>query len=153
MKKLLPLALLFLAGCEQAATPDLAPQAQSATQAALPSTDSYMTGYAKYEQCLWGKGICGVAVTEASIARTGELSTRTPRVRLTLRQSQLDVKFLSAFDATVDEVTIRPGEEFFVAQPETEALGARAIKVKRGTYRIDRSWGEFGGVRLNAQVF
>ncbi|GAB3238255.1 hypothetical protein GCM10027346_30640 [Hymenobacter seoulensis] len=153
MKKLLPFSVLILAACEQPAATENAPQARQTANYAAQSVDSYVRGYAKYEQCVWGQGICAVAVTEASTTSTGTLSERTPRVRLQLRGNKLDAQFLTPFDSTVKVVTIRPNEEFFIAQPETEALGAKAIKVKQGTYRIERAWGEHGGVRLNVQLY
>lgn len=156
MKKLLPFSLLLLCGCEQEITPNRTlgqASAASSTVARAASTDSYMRGYARHEQCLWGDGICGVAATADMAARTGGPSPRTPRVRLTLNQQRLDVQFLTPFDPQVKVLTIRPTEEFFVAQPETDALGVHAIKIKRGTYRIDERMGEYGGVHLNVQLF
>lgn len=121
--------------------------------ARVASTDSYMRGYARYEQCLWGDGICGVAATADMTERTGGPSPRTPRVRLTLNQQRLDVQFLTPFDPDVKVLTIRPADEFFVAQPETDALGVHAIKVTRGTYPIDKRMGEYGGLHLQVQLF
>ena len=167
MKQLFPLALplLLLAGCEQPAATEIAP-APGTAQASLqiaPSVDSYMRGYAKYEQCLWGYGACAVAATEepeqpatdgtpqsrASVAT----NPRVPRVRLSLSKKQLDVQFLTPYDPAVKKITIRDGEEFFVAQPETDALGVRAIKVKSGSYPIDEKWGQNGGVHFNVQLY
>ena len=161
MKKLLPLGLLLLLGCEQAATSDVKPTPAATAEANLmaASVDSYMRGFAKYEQCLWGYGACAVAVTEAEAtapdgtARISNAPSRVPRVRLTLRQDRLHVQFLTPYDPDVKKITIHPGEEFFVAQPETEALGARAIKVKSGVYPLDKKWGENGGVHFNVQVY
>ncbi|AHJ96915.1 hypothetical protein [Hymenobacter swuensis] len=156
MTKLLPLSLLLLCGCEQEITPSQTisqTSAANSTVARTTSTDSYMRGYAQYEQCLWGQGACGVASTPDMTERTGGPSLRTPRVRLTLRQQRLDVQFLTPFDPEVKVLTIRPTEEFFVAQPETDALGAHAIKIKRGAYPIDTRMGEYGGVHFNVQIF
>ncbi len=167
MKQLFPLALLLalLTGCERPAAPEEVAPAPGTARAALqsePTVDSYMRGYAKYEQCLWGYGACAVAVTEAdapapdaptTARQSSPATSRVPRVRLTLRQSSLHVQFLTPYDPEVKKITIRPGEEFFVAQPETDALGARAIKIKSGSYPIDHSWGENGGVRFNVQVY
>ena len=63
------------------------------------------------------------------------------------------MQFLTPYDPDVKIITIRPGEEFFVAQPETDALGAHAIKVKSGSYPIDHKWGENGGVHFNVQLY
>ncbi|MBT9393630.1 hypothetical protein KLP40_10695 [Hymenobacter sp. NST-14] len=157
MKKLLPLGLLLLLGCEQAATSDVQPAAAAAAARASVSVDSYMRGFALYDQCIWGYGACAVAVTEANspeaTGRTSSAPSRIPRVRLTLSPSRLHVQFLTPYDPDVKRITIRPGEEFFVAQPETDALGAHAIKVKSGTYPVDTNWGEHGGVRFNVQVY
>lgn len=154
MKKLVYLSLLLAFGCEQRAASDYAPQAQqsAALKAAPITVDSYMRGYAEYEQCLWGKGICAVASTP-DLARTSGPDLRIPRVRLTLRKNTLEMQFLTAFDPEVDKLTIRPEEEFFIAQAETDALGANAIKVKQGTYSVDRKWGQYGGVRVDVQVY
>ena len=156
MKKFLPFSLLLLCGCEQEVTPTRTiSQTASANSAVarFASTDSYMRGYARHEQCLWGDGLCGIAATADMTARTGGPSARTPRVRLTLNNQRLDVQFLTPFDSNVKVLTIRPTDEFFVAQPETDALGVHAIKVKRGAYRIDERMGEYGGVHLNVQLF
>ena len=156
MNKFLPLALLLLAGCEQAVRPAIAPTTQQTssnlTQQAL-TTDSYMRGFAKYEQCLWGDGACAVAATPDMTVRTSGPDLRTPRVRLTLRQQRLDVQFLTPFDPNVRVVTIRPTDEFFVAQPETDALGVNAIKIKRGAYPVDARMGQYGGLHFNVQVY
>ena len=159
MKKLFPLGLLLLLGCEQATTSDIKPTPAGTAEASLreASVDSYMRGFATYEQCIWGYGACAVAVTEANspdaTARTSNAPSRIPRVRLTLRQNRLHVQFLTPYDPDVKTITIHPGEEFFVAQPETEALGAHAIKVKSGSYPLDKKWGENGGVHFNVQVY
>ncbi|RSK44226.1 hypothetical protein [Hymenobacter perfusus] len=156
MNKLLPFSLLLLCGCEQEITPNQTISQTSAANSAVArtaSTDSYMRGYARYEQCLWGDGICGVAATADMTERTGGPSPRTPRVRLTLNRQRLDVQFLTPFDAGVKVLTIRPTDEFFVAQPETDALGVHAIKIKRGAYPIDARMGEYGGVHLNVQLY
>ncbi|MCA8831074.1 hypothetical protein [Hymenobacter pini] len=156
MKQLFPLALLLLVGCEQAALPTQAPAPQvAAANAAAPasSTDSYMRGFSKFDQCIWGTGICAVAASpDMETGRSGP-ALRTPRVRLTLRGQRLDVEFLTPFDPAVRILTIRPREEFFVAQPETDALGANAIKVLRGSYPIDQRVGEYGGLHFNVQVY
>ncbi len=168
MKQLFPLALplLLLASCEQPAATEIAPvpgTAQANLQVA-PSVDSYMRGYAKYEQCLWGYGACAVAATEEveqpatdggnTLSQSGVAANpRVPRVRLWLSGKQLDVQFLTPYDPAVKKITIRDGEEFFVAQPETNALGAHAIKVKSGSYPIDEKWGENGGVHFKVQVY
>ncbi|WP_426492590.1 hypothetical protein [Hymenobacter sp. 102] len=156
MKQLFPFALLFLAGCEQATLPAQLPTPSAATAdkaLAATSTDSYMRGFAQYEQCLWGYGACAVAASpDMETGRSGP-ALRTPRVRLTLRGQRLDVQFLTPFDPEVRTVTIRPTEEFFVAQPETDALGANALKIKRGTYPVDARMGEFGGLHFNVQVY
>lgn len=157
MQKLLPfLTLVLLTSCEQT-TPTVRPAASSAsTQQARPeqeitTTDSYMRGYALYENCIWGQGTC--AVGASAEYRTSGPTLRTPRVRLSLRQRQLFVQFLTPYDPAVSTITIRPGEDFFVAQPETEALGANAIKIKSGRYSIDTRTGDYGGVRFNVQLF
>lgn len=156
MKQFLPLALLFLAGCEQAVVPARTPAAQATTAnriAQESSTDSYMRGYSKMDQCIWGNGTCAVGASADMTARTGGPSLRTPRVRLTLREQRLDVQFLTPFDPKVRAVTIRPAEEFFIDQPETDALGASAIKVLRGAYIIDHSMGQYGGLHFKVQVY
>ncbi|MET4108171.1 hypothetical protein [Hymenobacter sp. UYP22] len=155
MKHFLPLALL-LAGCEQAAVPARTPAAQVATAnryAQETSTDSYMRGYSKMDQCLWGNGTCAVGASADMTARSEGPSLRTPRVRLTLRQQRLDVQFLTPFDPSVRAVTIRPTEEFFIDQPETDALGASAIKILHGAYAIDRNMGQYGGLHFRVQVY
>ncbi|RSK31751.1 hypothetical protein [Hymenobacter metallilatus] len=156
MNKLLPFSLLLLVGCEQSVAPTRPAVVQQQSSDAAqqdPSTDSYMRGFAKYEQCLWGDGACAVAATPDMTERTSGPAIRTPRVRLTLRQQRLDVQFLTPFDANVRAITIRPADEFFVAQPETDALGASAIKIRRGTYPIDARMGQYGGVHFNVQVY
>ena len=158
MKKLFPLGLLLLMGCERpAADPAYAPTAQSAATDAViaaPSVDSYMRGYSKDEQCMWGNGSCAIGVSQVeSVARTSGAASRVPRVRLTLRNSRLDVQFLTPYDPAVRAIVIRSGEEYFVSQPETEALGVHAIKVKQGNYRLDPKLGEYGGVHFNVQVY
>ncbi|RSK48817.1 hypothetical protein [Hymenobacter rigui] len=157
MNKLLPFGLLLLMGCEQSVAPIrpvTSQQGSTADQAlAATSTDSYMRGFAQYEQCLWGNGICAVAASpDMETGRSGP-ALRTPRVRLTLRGQRLDVQFLTPFDPAVRVLTIRPNEEFFVAQPETDALGVNALKIKRGAYPVDANMGQYGGMHFNVQVF
>lgn len=140
------MALLVL-GCEQKSATDVVPQVQQSSQL---SVETYTSAWSKDKNCIRGSGDC--AVGEEPTISKGVLSNRTPRVSVSVVNGQLEMRYLTALDPTVETVTINPTEEFYVMSHVAKGLGYHAIKIKQGVYPVDRTYGKHGMVRFNIET-
>ena len=152
MKKLGYLVLLLAPlGCAEKTLDDFTP-AVAPTPSSIRVVETYLRGWSKEKNCIDGKGDCAVGQAPEIDAKTGLLHQRTPRIAVSIQDGQMVMTYLSAYDPTIEAVTIKPEGEYYVMDHVTKELGYHAIKVKQGVYSVDRTRGQYGTTRFDVEL-
>jgi len=103
-------------------------------------------GWSRVGACIRGKGRCGVAYSD-------EIATlRTPRVQVSVHDGYIDLIHLTPSDPENNSFTMTPEDEFYVDAEVAKDLGYKTIKVLSGTYTVDLSRGQYGGLLMNVET-
>lgn len=112
----------------------------------VPTVEARSHAFVMVEQCLRGNGNCAMAYDSSP------LTLRTPRVRVSVHDGKLDLLYLSPVDPAVMSFFLSPENEYYVDADVARDLGYKSIRVLSGSYQVDRTRGEFGGLLMNARA-
>ncbi|HEX8326487.1 MAG TPA: hypothetical protein VF629_03015 [Hymenobacter sp.] len=129
-------------------TPDLAATMKhdGVTPGPEVSTMAMAWGYSKARQCIRGKGRCAIAYSD------NPSSLAVNRVQVSVHDGKIDLLSLTPSDPENNTFTLTAEDEFYVDVNVAHDLGYGAIKVLQGTYEVDMTRGEYGGLMMAVET-
>jgi ABC-type amino acid transport substrate-binding protein len=115
------------------------------------ATSALLKTHSKATTCTRGSGDCLVAIENEPTQRTQADSGVSISLKK-LSDSTLQIDYIQPFESEDGGGDFFVGNDIIIPQTTCKRLGLRAIKIKAGEYKIDRSKNSLGTVIVRAIV-